>query len=36
MTLPAVAVFYAAATLHSALQYSLRRGGSWKGRIQDR
>ena len=35
LTLPLVAVFYAAATLHSALQYSLRRGGSWKGRVQD-
>ncbi len=35
LALPAIAVFYAAATLHSALQYSLRRGGSWKGRIQD-
>ena len=35
LTLPAVAVFYAAATAHSALQYSLHRGGQWKGRIQD-
>jgi hopene-associated glycosyltransferase HpnB len=35
LTLPLVAVFYAAATLHSALQYALRRGGSWKGRVQD-
>ena len=33
--LPAIALFYAGATLHSALQYLLRRGGSWKGRIQD-
>lgn len=33
--LPAVAVFYAGATLHSALRYLLRRGGSWKGRVQD-
>jgi len=33
--LPAIAVFYAGATLHSALQYLLRRGGSWKGRVQD-
>jgi hopene-associated glycosyltransferase HpnB len=35
LCLPAVAVFYMAATLHSALQYLLRRGGHWKGRVQD-
>jgi len=35
LALPPVAVFYAGATLHSALQYVLRRGGSWKGRAQD-
>jgi hopene-associated glycosyltransferase HpnB len=35
LTLPAVAVFYAAATAHSAVQYRLHRGGQWKGRIQD-
>jgi hopene-associated glycosyltransferase HpnB len=35
LSLPAVALFYAAATAHSALQYALRRGGSWKGRLQD-
>jgi hopene-associated glycosyltransferase HpnB len=35
LTLPAVAVFYAAATAHSAVQYALHRGGQWKGRIQD-
>ena len=35
LTLPAVAVFYAVATAHSALQYALHRGGQWKGRIQD-
>ena len=35
LTLPAVAVFYAAATAHSALQFALHRGGQWKGRIQD-
>ena len=35
LCLPAIAVFYAAATVHSALQYRLRRGGNWKGRIQD-
>lgn len=33
--LPAIAMFYAAATVHSAVQYSLGRGGKWKGRIQD-
>jgi hopene-associated glycosyltransferase HpnB len=33
--LPAVALFYAAATINSAVQYSLGRGGQWKGRIQD-
>jgi hopene-associated glycosyltransferase HpnB len=33
--LPLVAMFYAAATIHSATQYSLGRGGRWKGRIQD-
>src|SRR5580658_5618806 len=33
--LPAIAMFYAGATIHSALQYSLGRGGRWKGRIQD-
>ena len=36
LCLPAIAVFYAGATLHSALQYRLRRGGLWKGRVQDR
>ena len=35
LTLPVVAVFYAAATAHSAMQYTLRRGGNWKGRVQD-
>jgi len=33
--LPAIALFYAAATIHSAVQYGLGRGGRWKGRIQD-
>jgi hopene-associated glycosyltransferase HpnB len=33
--LPAIAMFYAAVTIHSAVQYSLGRGGRWKGRIQD-
>ncbi|HEY4972507.1 MAG TPA: glycosyltransferase, partial [Steroidobacteraceae bacterium] len=33
--LPAVALFYLAATINSAAQYSLGRGGQWKGRVQD-
>jgi hypothetical protein len=28
-------LFYAAATVHSAVQYRLGRGGNWKGRVQD-
>lgn len=36
ITLPLVAVFYAGATVHSAVQYWLGRGGEWKGRAQDR
>jgi hopene-associated glycosyltransferase HpnB len=35
LTLPSIALFYAAATLHSALQYALGRGGKWKDRAQD-
>jgi hopene-associated glycosyltransferase HpnB len=35
LALPMVAMFYAGATVHSALRYALRRGGRWKGRIQD-
>jgi hopene-associated glycosyltransferase HpnB len=35
LTLPAVALFYAAATVHSAVRYAAGRGGSWKGRTQD-
>ncbi len=34
-TLPAAAAFYAGATLYSAWQYRLGRGGQWKGRAQD-
>jgi hopene-associated glycosyltransferase HpnB len=34
-TLPAVALFYAGATVHSAVQYAAGRGGRWKGRAQD-
>ena len=33
--LPAIAAFYAGATLWSAMQYRLGRGGRWKGRVQD-
>ncbi len=35
VTLPLVAVFYAAATVHSAIRYWRGVGGEWKGRIQD-
>ena len=35
LSLPSIALFYAAATLHSALQYALGRGGKWKDRVQD-
>jgi len=34
-TLPLIAIFYAGATVHSAVQYWLGRGGKWKGRAQD-
>ncbi len=33
--LPAIAAFYAGATLWSARQYRRGRGGRWKGRVQD-
>jgi hopene-associated glycosyltransferase HpnB len=33
--LPLIAIFYAGATLHSAIQYWRGKGGRWKGRIQD-
>ncbi len=35
MTLPISAVFYACATVHSAVKYWTGRGGEWKGRAQD-
>jgi len=35
LALPLVAMFYAGATVHSAIQYWLGRGGEWKDRIQD-
>ncbi|MBV9082342.1 MAG: glycosyltransferase [Acidobacteriaceae bacterium] len=34
-SLPAVALFYLGATLHSAVQYWAGKGGAWKGRAQD-
>jgi hypothetical protein len=36
LLLPAVALFYLGATIHSAVQYWLGIGGQWKGRVQDR
>lgn len=35
LALPAIAVFYMGATIHSAWQYWAGRGGEWKGRVQD-
>lgn len=35
VTLPAIAAFYAGATVHSAVRYWSGRGGEWKGRVQD-
>jgi len=35
LSLPLAAVFFAAATLDSAVKYWRRRGGEWKGRAQD-
>jgi len=34
-SLPLIALFYAGATVHSAVQYWMGRGGEWKGRAQD-
>jgi hopene-associated glycosyltransferase HpnB len=34
--LPVIALFYAGATVYSALHYWSGRGGQWKGRVQDR
>ena len=33
--LPAIAIFYAGATIHSAVSYWRGHGGQWKGRAQD-
>ncbi len=35
VSLPAVALFYVSATIHSAWQYWHGAGGRWKGRVQD-
>jgi hopene-associated glycosyltransferase HpnB len=35
LSLPLVACFYMAVTIHSALQYWRGQGGEWKGRVQD-
>ena len=35
LTLPVAAVFYMAATVHSAFKHWTGRGGEWKGRAQD-
>ena len=36
LTLPAAALFYIGATIHSAIRYWSGAGGMWKGRAQDR
>jgi hopene-associated glycosyltransferase HpnB len=35
LALPAIAIFYMGATLHSAIMYWTGKGGQWKGRVQD-
>jgi hypothetical protein len=35
LLLPLAAIFYLAATVHSAVQYWRGKGGVWKGRVQD-
>jgi hopene-associated glycosyltransferase HpnB len=35
LTLPALALFYVTATVHSAVLYARGQGGIWKGRVQD-
>ncbi len=35
LALPAIALFYMGATLHSAVKYWSGKGGEWKGRVQD-
>ena len=34
LALPAIALFYMGATIHSAIRYWQGRGGEWKGRVQ--
>jgi hypothetical protein len=36
LALPAVALFFIGATIHSAIQFWRGRGAIWKGRVQDR
>jgi hopene-associated glycosyltransferase HpnB len=36
LSLPIAALFYMGATMNSALNFWLGRGGAWKGRVQDR
>ena len=35
LCLPLIALFYAGAVIHSAVQYARGGGGKWKGRVQD-
>jgi hopene-associated glycosyltransferase HpnB len=35
LCLPVIAIFYAGAVIHSAVQYARGSGGKWKGRVQD-
>jgi hypothetical protein len=35
LLLPAVALFYMGATVHSAFKFWTGKGGEWKGRVQD-
>lgn len=35
LCLPAIAIFYTGALIHSAVQYARGSGGMWKGRVQD-
>ncbi len=35
LALPAIAIFYMGATVHSAFLYWMGKGGRWKGRVQD-
>jgi len=35
LTLPAAAIFYMGATVHSAVSYWRGHGGMWKGRVQN-